>query len=148
MRMCQQCGLSIGDTAAFCPICDASAPPQSASLAAEPVPAQTTSCALCGHPGPLVHVETFLLCGACRGTLDLLTDRDVPSGISITAIDTEDEVWRSKARTIDAVYSASLDGECCETCAAMRQILMRPPCGARIRVARVPGSATACRSTR
>ena len=39
MRACKQCGLSIGDTATFCPVCGSVAEPGGASLPTTPPPA-------------------------------------------------------------------------------------------------------------
>lgn len=119
MRACTQCGLSIGDTAAFCTVCGTPAGSGRPGPVAKPLPAQPVSCALCGHPGPLVSVESFRLCQGCRGALELLTEREARAGMSIRPITTEEDERRSTARTVDAVYSALMDGATCKACEAM-----------------------------
>ena len=119
MRACQQCGLSIGDTATFCPVCGALADPGDAPPPPQPPSARPVSCALCGHPGPLVDVESFRLCGRCQGQLELLVDREPRSGATIRVLTTEEDARRSVARTVDGRYSSILDGDTCDVCAAM-----------------------------
>jgi zinc-ribbon domain len=119
MRACTHCGLSIGDTAAFCTVCGTPAGSGHPGPVVKPLPAQPALCALCGHPGPLADVESLRLCQRCRGELELLTEREPRAGMSIRPITTEEDERRSTARTVDAVYSALLDGATCRACEAM-----------------------------
>lgn len=119
MRACMHCGLSIGDTATFCTVCGTPAGSGHPGPIAKPLPAQPVLCALCGHPGPLADVESFRLCQRCRGELELLTEREPRAGMSIRPITTEEDERRSTARTVDAVYSALMDGATCKACEEM-----------------------------
>jgi len=111
MRICDQCGLSMGDSATFCPVCgarpDAPSPPASAA------------CAICGHPGPLVDVDGTPLCAACRGELELLVDRDGHAEVSATAPGSNGQAEMARARTIRAVYAAQGDHSTCAACGAL-----------------------------
>ena len=49
MRVCTHCGLSIGDTAAFCPVCCTPAGADGASPPAKPLPARPASGSLRGQ---------------------------------------------------------------------------------------------------
>jgi len=49
MRVCTHCGLSIGDTAAFCPVCCTPVGSNGASPPAKPLPAQPAFRSLCGQ---------------------------------------------------------------------------------------------------
>lgn len=117
MRACQQCGLSIGDRATFCPVCGTLVGSAGAPSTAEPRPAQPVFCALCGHPGPLVDAESFRLCLRCHGEVELLVDREPRAGLSISRITTEEDARRSAAQTVRGGYE-TFPGACDE-CAAM-----------------------------
>lgn len=119
MRVCTHCGLSIGDTAAFCTVCGTRAGTEGPTTTPKPLSGPPVACALCGHPGPLGEVESFRLCGRCRDELELLIDRDSRAGVSITRLETDEDVQRSAARTVDGRYSAFLDEDTCDVCAVM-----------------------------
>jgi len=119
MRTCGNCGLSIGDSATFCSVCGAHADATVPTAAPSPSPAPTALCAVCGHSAPLSSVGAFRLCVSCHDTLELLTDRETGSGVTVTRITTEAERRRSDAQTVLARYSAILDGLACPTCEAM-----------------------------
>jgi hypothetical protein len=86
MQTCRQCGLSIGDRAAFCPVCGTLVDSERASFAIEPAPAQIELCALCHYPGHLIDVESFRLCERCRDDLEVLVDRKPHAAVSIAGV--------------------------------------------------------------
>ena len=119
MRACHGCGLSIGDTAAFCPVCGAPSLPGTTGPNSNPGTSQYVPCAICGHEGPYADVESCKLCQRCKSALDLLVDRQPHSGIAVGIGRTEEEAQRARAQTVDGVYSAIIDDDTCDACAAM-----------------------------
>lgn len=99
MRTCQQCGLSIGDTALFCPVCSALVASEGPAPTAEPQPSPPGACALCHSPGPLTDVESFRLCKHCRSDLELLVDHEPPADVTIHVLTAGGDVRRSLAST-------------------------------------------------
>jgi hypothetical protein len=70
MRLCTQCGLSIGETSTFCPVCGAIADPVEAAPATTPTPAPVTPSATTPTPAPAPAAEA---------PRDALTDADLES---------------------------------------------------------------------
>jgi hypothetical protein len=106
VRVCSDCGLSIGEAAPFCPVCGRGTEretPLPAPAAPAPRPRRRVACDLCGYPGPFFEVESFRLCARCRDDLDLLLERE-PHGA---------------AGSLAAVYAAVLDGQTCPACRAL-----------------------------
>ena len=102
MRRCENCGLSIGDTATFCATCGAPAPP-------------AASCTLCGAAAP--DAGPGGLCDACRARLELLV---APAPDERPAVSPARAAGHGTHVTVaNAIYSAVADQDTCPACAAM-----------------------------
>jgi hypothetical protein len=104
MRRCQNCGLSIGDTATFCATCG------------EPAPALAV-CRLCRVAAPELGPDD--LCKNCRERIALLVieTSDERPAVSLAARGPAGDA--AHVTVANAIYSAVADEATCPECAAM-----------------------------
>jgi len=94
-RRCAVCGLSLSDSATFCPVCGI---PARSPAAAPPL------CAVCGQP--LISLEDVSVCGRCRYSLENTRRRRIEE-----AEEPVHEAWTCRVRDPDraaALYRQSI----------------------------------------
>ena len=104
MRRCQNCGLSIGDTATFCATCG------------EPAPA-VAACRLCREAAPELGPDD--LCTACRERLALLVVEAPGERPAVSLAGRVPGTGAAQVTVANAIYSAAGDETTCPECAAM-----------------------------
>jgi zinc-ribbon domain len=104
MRRCQNCGLSIGDTATFCATCG------------EPVPV-AASCRLCHGASPDLAPDD--LCETCRERIALLVAETPDERPAVSLAGRGPVADAAHVTVANAIYSAVADEATCPACAAM-----------------------------
>ena len=124
MRYCHNCGLSIGENAAFCPTCGAETPtvdlPPAGGKAVSFESQHTQICRLCGDANLASRQSRDGLCGRCQAALQGFVGELCQDGGSVPLSESRAAEERQRRQTFAAaIYSCRDDEHTCAACAQM-----------------------------